>query len=134
MFVDACAMIAVLSGEAEGERISQVLSEAPSPTTSPLAVIEAAIALARPDKFGVPLELAGRIVLEFVEESAIIIADLPPARELTPLLLDAASRYRTGRTKLNLADCVHYACAKHGGMPILATHDEFRQTDLPTVP
>jgi ribonuclease VapC len=35
---------------------------------------------------------------------------------------------------LNLGDCLHYACAKHHGVPILATADEFRQTDLQTVP
>jgi len=35
---------------------------------------------------------------------------------------------------LNLGDCLHYAYAKFYGVPILATADEFRQTDLETVP
>ncbi len=41
-------------------------------------------------------------------------------------------RYRVGRHRLNLGDCLHCACAKYQGVPILATDDEFRQTE--TVP
>jgi ribonuclease VapC len=53
--------------------------------------------------------------------------------EMTRLALSAAHRYRAGRHGLNLGDCLHYACAKFYGVPILATADEFRQTDLETV-
>ena len=45
----------------------------------------------------------------------------------------AADRYRSGRRGLNLGDCLHYACAKHFRVPILATADEFRNTDAETV-
>ena len=43
-------------------------------------------------------------------------------------------RYRAGRHRLNFGDCLHYVGAKYQGVPILATDDEFRQTDLETVP
>lgn len=33
-----------------------------------------------------------------------------------------------------LADCFHYACAKHAGVPVLSTADEFCFTDLEVVP
>jgi ribonuclease VapC len=42
-------------------------------------------------------------------------------------------RHRTGRHSLNLGDCLHYACAKYFGIPILATGGEFRQTDVEVV-
>ena len=93
MFVDACAIIAVLSDEPEAERVSRALAAAKDRMTSPVAVLEA-----------------------------------------TRLALSAAHRYRAGRHGLNLGDCLHYACAKFHKVPILATDDEFRHTDLETVP
>jgi ribonuclease VapC len=134
MFVDACAIIALLSEEAEAPRVSDAIAAARGPMTSPIAVLEAALGLARPDKFNLPVELAGKLVTEFLGERGIEIRDLPPAGETTRLALSAAHRYRAGRQGLNLGDCLHYACAKHYDVPILATADEFRQTDLETVP
>jgi ribonuclease VapC len=134
MFVDACAIIALLSDEPEADRVSEALISAGHRITSPVAVLEAALALARPDKFGISVEAATPLLLEFLDERGIEIRDLPPAMETTRLALSAAHRYRAGRHGLNLGDCLHYACAKFYGVPILATHDEFRRTDLETVP
>jgi ribonuclease VapC len=134
MFVDACAIIALLSDEPEAGRVSEALGLAEHPMTSPVAVLEAALGLARPDKFGLSVEAVEPIVLEFLDERGIEIRDLPPALEATHLALSAAHRYRAGRHGLNLGDCLHYACAKFYGVPILATDNEFRQTDLETVP
>jgi ribonuclease VapC len=134
MFVDACAIIALLSDEPEAERVSHAITAAETPMTSPVAVLEAALGLARPDKFDLSVEAVAPLLLEFLEERGIEIRDLPPAEEATRLALSAAHRYRSGRRGLNLGDCLHYACAKYHRVPILATDDEFRQTDLATVP
>lgn len=134
MFVDACAIIAVLSDEYEAERVSQALAGASQRLTSPVAVLEAVLGLARPDKFDLSVEAVELLVLEFLEDRGIEIRDMPPAKSATRLALSAAHRYRSGRRGLNLGDCLHYACAKHYRVPILATADEFRQTDLETVP
>jgi ribonuclease VapC len=134
MFVDACAIIALLSDEPEGDRVSDALVSAEHRMTSAVAVLEAALGLARPDKFGISVEAVEPLILEFLDERGIEIRDLPPAMETTRLALSAAHRYRAGRHGLNLGDCLHYACAKFYGVPILATDDEFRQTDLETVP
>ena len=134
MFVDACAIIAVLSDEPETDRVSQALVSAEHRVTSAVAVLEAALGLARPHKFGLSVAAVEPIILEFLDEWGIEIRDLPPAMEATHLALSAAHRYRAGRQGLNLGDCLHYACAKFYGIPILATADEFRQTDLETVP
>lgn len=133
MFVDACAIIAVLSDEPEAERISDVLADARSPFTSAVAVLEVALALARPDKFNLPVSMVEALVFDFLSERGIEIKDMPPAHEATKLALSAADRYRSGRYGLNLGDCLHYACAKHYRVPILATANEFKQTDLETV-
>ena len=134
MFIDACAIIALLSDEPEADRVSDALMSGGQRMTSAVAVLEAALGLARPDKFDLSVEAVEPLVLEFLDEWAIEIRDLPPAKETTHLALLAAHRYRGGRHGLNLRDCLHYTCARFYDVPILATDDEFRQTDLEIVP
>jgi ribonuclease VapC len=133
MFVDACAIIALLSDEAEAQRVSDALATARQPFTSPVAVLETVLGLARPEKFNLPIPAVESLVMEFLQARGIEIRDLPPAPETTRLALLAAHRYRQGRHGLNLGDCLHYACARFNGVPILATADEFRATDLEVV-
>ena len=90
--------------------------------------------LARPEKFGLSVSEVEPIVVEFLDERGIEVRDLPSAPETSKLALSAARRYCSVRNGLNLGDCLHYACAKYFAVPILATADEFRQTDLATVP
>ncbi|TPJ44861.1 type II toxin-antitoxin system VapC family toxin [Mesorhizobium sp. B2-5-4] len=134
MFVDAAAIVAMLSQEAEAPRCSQAIMEAPAPFTSAIAVWEASMALSRSEKLAVPVEVSLRIVSRFLEERAIALRELPPASEATSLSIEAASRFRNNAIRLNLADCFHYACARYYAVSILSTADEFRLTDLETVP
>jgi ribonuclease VapC len=130
MFVDASAVIALLSGEREADRIADALVAAETRMTSPVAVLEMALALARPDKFNRTVAEIEPMVLDFLASRDIEIRDMPPAADMTRFVLSAAHRYRAGQHGLNLGDCMHYACAKHYRVPILATDDEFGQTDL----
>ena len=134
MFVDAAAIIAVLSEEDEAERCSTAIQAASERLTSPIAVWEAVVALSRADKFDLPVERVALLVDAFLEQRQIVVGDLPDAPAALALSLEAAQRFRTGPGRLNLADCFHYACARHYGVPILSTADEFRFTDLETVP
>ncbi|MBZ9854915.1 type II toxin-antitoxin system VapC family toxin [Mesorhizobium sp. CA13] len=134
MFVDAAAIVAMLSDEAEAQRCAQAVVEASAPFTSAIAVWEAAMALSRSEKLGIPVELSVQIVSRFLDERAIALRDLPPASEATSLSVGAASRFRNNAIRLNLADCFHYACARYYAVPMLSTADEFRLTDLETVP
>lgn len=97
MFIDACAIIALLSDEPEAERVSKAIASAKNPMTSPIAVLEAALGLARPDRFDLSVEAVESLLLEFMDERGIEICDLPPARETTRLALAAAHRYRSER-------------------------------------
>ena len=133
MFVDASALIALLSGEREARRVSDALATAPIRFTSPVAVLETVLGLARPDKFDRSIAEVEPLVLEFLETRDIEIRELPPAADACRLALVAAHRFRKGRHGLNLGDCLHYACAKYHDVPILATDAEFRQTDIDTV-
>ncbi|MFJ6322240.1 MULTISPECIES: type II toxin-antitoxin system VapC family toxin [unclassified Rhizobium] len=134
MFIDACAIIAVLSDEPEASRVSDAIASGKNTFTSPVAVLEAVLGLARADKYALAVSDVEPIVAEFLDERGIEVRNLPPASETTRLALSAAHRYRSGRSGLNLGDCLHYACAKYFDVPILATADEFRQTDLTTIP
>jgi ribonuclease VapC len=133
MYVDACAIVALLADEPEAGRVSLALATAQEPITSPIAILEVALALSRPDKFNLSVSDLEPIIAEFLDERGIEVRDLPPAKETTRLALDAAHRFRSGRHGLNLGDCLHYACARHYGIPILATAGEYRGTDLEVV-
>lgn len=133
MYINACAFVAILSDEPEAQRLNDALQTAKKRYSSPMAVVEAAIALARPDKFGISVEEAGNLVVEFMDARKIQFIEQPPARKAVALMLHATTEYGSGRGLLNLGDCVHYACAKHYQTPILATDDEFRATDLERV-
>lgn len=134
MFVDAAAIVAMLSNEAEAERCAQAVVDASAPFTSAIAVWEASIALSRPEKLAIPVARSAEIVTRFLEERAIALRELPPALDAASLSIEAASRFRNNAIRLNLADCFHYACARHYAVPMLSTADEFRLTDLETVP
>lgn len=132
IFVDAAAIVAVLGAEAEGGRCGAAIDAAPEPFTSAVAVWEAIIALGRADKFG-DGQSAETAVLRFLDQRGIQIRQLPPPEQAVALSTEAARKYRSGRSRLNLADCFHYACARHYGAPILSTADEFRLTDIEAV-
>ena len=82
MFIDACALVAVLSDEPEAERVSTAIMNAKKRFTSPLVVLETALALSRPDKFDLPIDHVEPIIMEFLDARAIELRDLPPARYL----------------------------------------------------
>lgn len=134
MFVDAAAIVAILSQEPEAARCADAIVAAKDPFTSAIAVWEAAMALCRPEKLAIPVETGLKIVQRFLDERDIALRDLPPAQDATELSVEAAARFRNNAIRLNLADCFHYACARHYGVPMLSTADEFRLTDLETVP
>lgn len=134
LFIDASAFVALLSVEPEAERISAVLADAEKPFTTALAVLEAALALSRPDKWNVPIAQVEHAMMEIIEQRGIVLRELPIAKTSVKLSIEAAARYRTGRHGLDLADCLHYATAKYYRASVLATDDEFRQTDLTVIP
>ncbi|MBN9244261.1 MAG: type II toxin-antitoxin system VapC family toxin [Mesorhizobium sp.] len=134
MFVDAAAIVAILSQEPEAARCADAIVAAKDPFTSAIATWEAAMALCRPEKLAIPVETGLKIVQRFLDERGIALRDLPPAQDAVDLSVEAAGRFRNNAIRLNLADCFHYACARHYGVPMLSTADEFRLTDLETVP
>jgi ribonuclease VapC len=135
MFVDACAIVAILSAEPGREDYDRALAQAENPFTSPLAAWEAAIVLARPEKFDAPFDVMARAVEDWLAERGIALK-FPEASAADTLraALEAAAKWKVGRRYLSSLDCFHYAHAKLANAPMLTRDVVLRQTDLKTLP
>lgn len=128
MFVDASAIIAILSGEEEATRLAERLERAPAVAVSAIALYEAATGLAR--KRAWSLEEAEELVDEFVRETGAVVLDID--RDMSKRALSAFRRYGKGRhpADLNMGDCFAYACASSIDAALLFKGDDFAQTDI----
>jgi ribonuclease VapC len=129
VFVDASAIVAILTGERERQRLAGRLDEAHSASTSPLAVFEAVAAIVRKEK--IPVARATGLVLDFLRRAEIEVLSIDA--DVGGAALIAFERYGKGRghkAQLNLCDCFAYAMAKQHGVPLLYKGDDFSQTDL----
>ena len=129
MFVDASAIVAILTREPEADTLADLLEAARAPITSPIAVFEAVLGICR--KRQASVEEAEEIVREFLEVAAVELVPIT-AREAATALA-AFSRYGKGRghpAQLNLGDCFAYAAAKNHRRALLFKGDDFIKTDI----
>jgi ribonuclease VapC len=130
MFVDASAIIAILTQEPDGDILAEALEAARSPLTSPVAIYEATLGLRR--KWQSTVEEAQDDVHEFLRNARIAVVGIAP--EDADVALDAFSRYGKGGghpAQLNMGDCFAYAVAKSRKTSLLFTGGDFAQTDIP---
>jgi|SRR5579859_7770689 len=128
MFVDASALTAILTNESDTQTLVARLQNYPRRTTSPLAVWETVMAVARILKL--PISQAGAAVEDYLKLAGIVV--IPVAPETRALALEAYDRYGKSRhpAALNFGDCFAYACARHAGVPLLYKGDDFPRTDI----
>ena len=131
MFLDASAIVAILTREAGFGLLIERMETAPSLSTSGLSVLEAVLALHRIDK--VPILLAEVAVETFLQQSNIALVPLaePEPREA----VSAYARYGKGQghpAQPNLGDCFSYACARTQGVSLLFVGNDFSRTDIPS--
>ena len=127
--LDASAIVAILTGEPEGDALTQALGRASEITTSPVAVYEATLGLVRILRRSVAD--AETDVMEFLRLARVVVQPIRP--ETAHLALEAFARYGKGRghpARLNLGDCFIYAQAKVGGASLLFKGDDFSKTDI----
>ncbi|MCQ4630085.1 type II toxin-antitoxin system VapC family toxin [Shinella sp. CPCC 100929] len=130
MFVDASAIVAMMTNESDAASLSARLMTAISRATSPMALWEASVAYSRIS--GVEPKAALREVEAYIrplEIEVIAISSLA-----TAAAVEAYHRYGKGRhpAGLNFGDCFAYACARHLNVPLLYKGDDFSQTDIET--
>ncbi|MET3411242.1 type II toxin-antitoxin system VapC family toxin [Methylobacterium sp. 1030] len=128
MFVDASALVAILTAEPERPVLLDCLDGAVTPLTSGLAIFEAVIAVAR--KKAMSVADAEAEVAELIRIAGLRI--VPIAEAVSAQAVTAHARYGKGRhpARLNLGDCFAYACAQVHGVPLLYVGDDFPQTDI----
>ncbi len=129
MFVDASALVAMLTNEGDAVLLSDSLKDGANAMTSPLAVFETVVAVARILLLDVREAEAG--VTDFLEAMEIKILPIPP--EAGAIALRAHERFGKGRghpAQLNMGDCFAYACARHHGVPLLYKGADFAATDI----
>ena len=128
MFVDASALCAVLLEESDAAAYAQRIRGSSSPLTSPVAVFETVLAVARTTSGDVGA--ARRDVEAFLRLAGVVIVDIGP--DEMARALDAFDRFGKGRhpARLNMGDCFAYACARTHGVPLLFKGDDFGRTDI----
>ena len=130
MFVDASAMVAMLTDEPEGDRLARVLEGDQGPITSAIAIYETAARLM--SKSSLSEEEARHTVGEFLRTANVQVVSIGE-REVE-MALRAFERFGKRRhpAGLNMGDCFAYACAKVFDAPLLYTGDDFSLTDVNT--
>lgn len=129
MFVDASALVAILTLEPEAGGLAAAIENGDGLFTSPIAVFETVVSVARKSKL--PMVAVSRRVQEFLDR--VDIETRPITSETGELALDASAVYGKGSghpARLNLGDCFAYAMAKQHGVPLLYRGDDFAETDL----
>lgn len=128
MFVDASAIVAIIAREADCNELSAKLLAAAVPFTSPIALFEATLAIARLGEGD--FRRAQTLVDAFSESQRIATSALNA--EIGREAITAHMRFGKNRhpAKLNLGDCFAYACAKVHKVPLLCKGGDFLQTDI----
>ncbi|MBX3566720.1 MAG: type II toxin-antitoxin system VapC family toxin [Rhizobiaceae bacterium] len=128
MLIDASALTAMMTDEQDAGELLARLKAANVRMTTPVAVWEAILAVARVIKL-TPQD-ASDVVRRYLELMRIELMQVSP--EATWLALDAFDRYGKGRhpASLNMGDCFAYACARHYRQPLLYKGADFARTDI----
>lgn len=128
MFVDASAIISILSGEEDAPSLARALEQAPKILISPMAIYEAVAGLAR--KRACPIDEAQALVDLFVAETDAQMVEI--TENVGRLAVEAFARFGKGRHRadLNMGDCFAYACARANHVPLLFKGNDFIHTDI----
>ena|SRR5208282_3247333 len=128
MFLDASAIIAIIARESDAASLAARLGQAARVITSPIAVYESVLGLARVGNTSIADATA--MLERFLDEvnATVVPIDAACGREA----IAAFERFGKGRhaAALNLGDCFAYACARAFDLPVLCKGSDFPQTDI----
>lgn len=130
MFVDASAIVAILTSEPAAQDLLDRLDTAESAITSPIAIFEAAAGIRRKRRSTAAEALAD--VQEFLALSRIRTVAIEALDAAAAI--DAFGRFGKGSghpAQLNMGDCFAYAVARRANAPMLFTGEDFLRTDAP---
>jgi ribonuclease VapC len=129
VFIDASAIVAILTREPDADALADLLDGATSPITSPIAIFESVLGICR--KRHASVEEAEADLHSFFDAAGVRCVAITPDDAATALT--AFSRYGKGRghpAQLNLGDCFAYAVARNRRVPLLFKGEDFSKTDI----
>lgn len=128
MVIDSSALIAILLGEPEAERLARAIAADPRRLISAFTSLEASVVIEA--KKG---EAGGREFDLLLHKARIEIVSMNP--EQFELARHAWRIFGKGKhpAGLNIGDCCAYALAKYSGESLLFKGDDLSQTDIPSV-
>ena len=128
IFVDASALIAIITGEPDADTLADRLETDRDRICSTLSVWETVVGLVRSQ--AVTVEDAWAQVRRYLEAGAIRL--VPLAERDYDLAIEAYARFGKGRhpAALNLGDCHACAGARAHGATLLFKGDAFSRTDI----
>jgi len=131
IFVDASAMISMMTGASDADRLADRLEAERQRLCSAISVWETIAGLCRTHTFTVPSARA--VVQSFIEANDLRFVGIGE-REFD-LAAQAYAELGKGRhpAALNMGDCFAYACAKDNQARLLFKGDDFSKTDIATV-
>ena len=128
IFVDASAMISMMTGESEANGLADKLGAERLRLCSAISVWETIAGLCRTHTFSVPSARA--VVQSFIESNDLRCVGIGE-REFE-LAAQAYAEFGKGRHRaaLNMGDCFSYACARANRARLLFKGDDFSKTDI----
>lgn len=129
MFIDASAIVAILSSQHERETFAALIERETARRTSAVALLETGLALMR--AHGMNATEANQTLLRFVQDGRI--AAEPLMADIAWVALLAHERFGNGRghpARLNIGDCLADAAAKAANVPLLFAGEDFARTDI----
>jgi ribonuclease VapC len=128
MFIDASALIAMLTDDEEGNACAKVMAGAEIRLTSVIALWEVVAGLIK--TYVITVHEAHAKVAQLVRAAEITLVPIGD-RELM-LAAEAYVNFGKGRhpARLNMGDCFAYACARSHEVPLLFAGEDFSGTDV----
>ncbi|MBT4287279.1 MAG: type II toxin-antitoxin system VapC family toxin [Deltaproteobacteria bacterium] len=125
MVIDTSALIAILLGESEAQRIASAIAGDPKKVMSSFSLLEAGIVIEA--KKG---EAGGRELDLLIHRCEIEVVNL--TTDQSELARVCWRRFGKGRhpASLNIGDCCSYALSKYTNEPLLFKGEDFSKTDL----
>jgi ribonuclease VapC len=128
MFVDTSAIVAILCGEQDATDLARRLASAERRFTSPVVRLEASMVLAT--RLDLAPTQANALFDEFLDEANVSM--IPINDKIGTIAVACFEVFGKGRhpARLNLGDCLSYACARAYRSPLLFKGEDFSQTDI----
>lgn len=124
--IDASAIFAAITGEADSGAYRASIKSAASPLISAITLLETRIVLFTRAGPG-----AIAILDELIERVGVVV--VPFEEPMAEAAFDAFKRYGKGqghKAQLNIIDCAAYALAKSRNLRLLFKGDDFAATDI----